>query len=770
VELADLHPETFPEVRFLIKILMRRIALSAALMIVSILVVTVLLVGSGEGKTVSVGKADAEYSNIQEAIDACESGDTIIVQEGSYFENILIDKTLSLKGEGAKVTKIDATGSGNVVTITADKVSLSGFWITGGGIPGFAGIHITSRYNHIFDNNVTANPFGIVIIRENYNEIVNNSCFMNFGKGILLHESAYNHIENNTCVSNEDGIYLFHSFHNTISNNTCNTNEMGIELYHSDFNRLENNICNWNVYYGIHPLSSNFNTIINTICHKNKKFGILLGDPTTNMLSGNDRDQDTVVDELDDFQEDEAACTDTDGDGSPDGWNEGWEGGASRTELVLDAFPKDPAASVDTDDDGYPDIWNEGVSKADSLTGLELDEFSTDPDEWRDTDGDGYGDNGDDFPNFQYLHSYVHFFGSILLITILAGAIVLKRNKVLKDTCEQLLTECKQEQEKIIEKHIQYKSEGIQTAEELIANGDYFSARDKLGVEKRKLTKILNDHQLSSDLISVVEEGGAWAEEHGFEYDDSPVMEAKEEHERGNYSVSIWLSRDVHKEIKKMKETMENVERKISKVEGELKIAARSVDTSDGENLFLTAKEAFDARDLTKATAILQECLDSLNELRSSAKPSLTVKLLEIMETGEWNWAKAVISNSGSAHSRNIKMSIVEDTAALKHEKIQELPAGAHKEIELAIKISEGYGNKVTISTSCTDSSLDRTFESLSEEVLKLDAGVKAAPVPPDKIEEPDISHAPTTTNDTAEESPSPNPLHPSENPTQNVG
>jgi len=49
-----------------------------------------------------------------------------------------------------------------------------------------------------------------------------------------------------------------------------------------------------------------------------------------------------------------------------------------------DAFPLDAAASVDSDNDGYPDVWNEGFSAADSTTGLSLDAFPQDSACWFD--------------------------------------------------------------------------------------------------------------------------------------------------------------------------------------------------------------------------------------------------------------------------------------------------------------------------------------------------------------------------------------------------
>lgn len=48
----------------------------------------------------------------------------------------------------------------------------------------------------------------------------------------------------------------------------------------------------------------------------------------------------------------------------------------------LDAFPADIAASIDSDGDGYPDQWNDGYGQSDSTTGLALDADPNDPDVW----------------------------------------------------------------------------------------------------------------------------------------------------------------------------------------------------------------------------------------------------------------------------------------------------------------------------------------------------------------------------------------------------
>jgi len=100
-----------------------------------------------------------------------------------------------------------------------------------------------------------------------------------------------------------------------------------------------------------------------------------------------DDDNDGVININDAFPNDPAASKDTDKDGKPDSWNDGYTQSDSTTGLVLDddidgdgvlnkndAFPNDPAASIDEDKDGKPDKWNDGYNKDDSTTKLVLDD------------------------------------------------------------------------------------------------------------------------------------------------------------------------------------------------------------------------------------------------------------------------------------------------------------------------------------------------------------------------------------------------------------
>ncbi len=123
-----------------------------------------------------------DYSTIQEAINAAISGDTIFVYSGTYKEHIVVNKSVSLIGEGRDSTIVDGDGTGTVVSIMASQVSIRGFTIKRSG---------KGLYN----------------------------------SGIFVNQSDSNDISHNTLADSNNGINLYFSADNVVSSNRITNNK-----------------------------------------------------------------------------------------------------------------------------------------------------------------------------------------------------------------------------------------------------------------------------------------------------------------------------------------------------------------------------------------------------------------------------------------------------------------------------------------------------------------------------------------------------------------
>ena len=172
-----------------------------------------------------------DYDRIQDAIDAANPEDIIFVKAGTYYENVVVHKSLSLIGEGKETTVIDGRYSGKVVEISADQVIIAGFSVRNSG------------------SNWWSEDGGIILDGVSfcgiYNNLLTNNLF-----GIRLVDSCNNVIADNVDINNTYGIYVGSgafitgcSTNNLIIGNIVEKNRFGVELaYHSANNTLRQNI------------------------------------------------------------------------------------------------------------------------------------------------------------------------------------------------------------------------------------------------------------------------------------------------------------------------------------------------------------------------------------------------------------------------------------------------------------------------------------------------------------------------------------------------
>jgi len=237
-----------------------------------------------------------DYPTIQAAVDAAIAGDIILVASGTYYENMVIAKSLTLKGAGSDITIIDGGGKGTGVEITADNVNINGFTIRNSG----DGIHLhMCNGATVSDNKITLNKNdGIWIETSNSNTIRGNTITSNNLCGIFMEDSSGNTISNNAITSNVyEGVYLYDSSDNTVSGNTItlHDNWAAISLESSSGNTISNNTMLSN-RFGISLYEdSNGNTIVGNTILNSEYVGVELfysGDNTfyhNNFINNSDQ-------------------------------------------------------------------------------------------------------------------------------------------------------------------------------------------------------------------------------------------------------------------------------------------------------------------------------------------------------------------------------------------------------------------------------------------------------------------------------------------------
>jgi parallel beta-helix repeat protein len=229
--------------------------------------------------------------SIQDAVDGAGLGDVIYVHAGMYVENVDVGKRLTLIGDGVGVVTVQAASSNDhVFDVTANRVNITGFKVTGATGDGKAGICLQVGADHcnITYNNALGNEYGIYLLYSSDNTITGNTAPYNDIHDIYLDHSSDNVLTENI-VANIDwhGIRLAYSNNNTIVGNTASTNNgCAILLYSSVNNKLINNDVS-NSFQGIFMYaSSNDNLVSGNTASNNRQGGIYL-EGNNNTITGN---------------------------------------------------------------------------------------------------------------------------------------------------------------------------------------------------------------------------------------------------------------------------------------------------------------------------------------------------------------------------------------------------------------------------------------------------------------------------------------------------
>jgi len=248
-----------------------------------------------------------DFPTIQAAINNASDGDTVFVYNGTYFENVVVNKTIMLVGEDKGTTIIDGDGNTFAIHVASDNVFMSGFTIRNSGsdtvqvfnvdncnltgntmTDGSVGMYlVNAKGSYIGNNTVSNNNIGIRFESCDRNTLENNNVTINQDAGVYVTYSSNIVASSNFLVENvNQGLYLDHSSENIVRENLVADNGEGIRLYYSSANTIVDNNVTGNSEGGLTLYYSTSNAVNGNIIAHNG-FGMRLDYSGSNTLRDN---------------------------------------------------------------------------------------------------------------------------------------------------------------------------------------------------------------------------------------------------------------------------------------------------------------------------------------------------------------------------------------------------------------------------------------------------------------------------------------------------
>jgi parallel beta-helix repeat protein len=275
-----------------------------------------LVAGTAEGISFVVDDDNgtwADYGTIQEAIDDLPSGNAIMVYNGTYVENIEVNDTYYLYGNGTDDTIIDGNNTNDVIHFTGDGSTMSGFhliepgtddkciYIEGENVtiknciigsisdPASLGVSINNGHNATIDNCVWFERTYGVIITYSRDVTIGGCNGTNSTYGVTMAWSNNITVLDSEFWNNSYGIHVYYVNRDVlIENNTVGGCGINIDILSSSNNcTVANNTVFHGADYGIHLTDVENITVVGNDCFENDNQEIYLEYADYNLIVNN---------------------------------------------------------------------------------------------------------------------------------------------------------------------------------------------------------------------------------------------------------------------------------------------------------------------------------------------------------------------------------------------------------------------------------------------------------------------------------------------------
>ncbi len=241
--------------------------------------------------------------SIADGIMYAANGNRIILREGTYYENIVLNKTLELRGDpegekGIEGVILDGGDVGDVITVTpeGEGSKIADITVTHSNltIPSSSGILVNAPC--VIENvRILETRNGILVKTDPmYQDMsqyhgkplvqIRNCILLDNSWGVNLHENSSAVVENSRFENNNLSIHLYFSNGNTVMDNVLTGNYLGIWSRGSSNSTIRDNSCSFSRLNGFVFSNSHNTTISGNELYMNNVSGIQMDNSYNNSL------------------------------------------------------------------------------------------------------------------------------------------------------------------------------------------------------------------------------------------------------------------------------------------------------------------------------------------------------------------------------------------------------------------------------------------------------------------------------------------------------
>ncbi|MBC8224205.1 S8 family serine peptidase [Candidatus Bathyarchaeota archaeon] len=193
-----------------------------------------------------------DYPTIQEAVDAADHNDTIVVGPGTYQENVFITKNLTIHGaDEVSSTIIDGGGNGTCVFVTRSTVAFSKFVVrNSGNESGDAGIKLVEAHGSIVEENEVIQVRNGILVEDSEEVMVFGNNVNNVTYGVNTIDSSHGFVCRNNVTFATYGLLIQWSDEINATYNTIQYCTYGLISRNAWNSTLTSNFIECNTYGG----------------------------------------------------------------------------------------------------------------------------------------------------------------------------------------------------------------------------------------------------------------------------------------------------------------------------------------------------------------------------------------------------------------------------------------------------------------------------------------------------------------------------------------